>query len=142
VERKSRFTLAGFTLGIIGIGSGISFGLLTLIIVMNRVTRIEAGVPSLSSMLMTALCGLIFGMAFFVFWGSMAIWVNSAKGAGINFGIGIVLLALSQGLLILLSDFMASESSLWIFLSILGYLMGIASTSSGVLGIVAYLKKN
>jgi hypothetical protein len=141
VEKKSRFTLAGFTLGVMGIGAGISLGLLTLIIVLNKVSRAESGIPSLSSMLMIALCGLIFGMSLFVFMGSMGIWGGSAKGGGINFAIGVVLLALSQGLMILLSDFMDSGTSLWTFLSILGYLMGIAVTMSGILGIVAHITK-
>jgi hypothetical protein len=141
VEAKSRFSLAGFTLGVMGIGAAISLGLLTLIIVLNKVGRVESGAPSLSSMLMIALCALVFGMSLFVFWGSMGIWGGSAKGGAINFGIGVVLLALSQGLMILLSDFLDSSLSLWIFLSFLGYLMGVAVTLSGILGIVANLTR-
>jgi hypothetical protein len=139
MEKKRGSTLGGFTLGVMGMGAGISLGLLTLIIVLNRVGRVESGVPSLQSMLMIALCSLIFGMSLFVFKGSIGIWEGSAKGGGINFAIGVVLVALSQGLMILLSDFVDSSSSLWIFLSILGYLMGIAVTISGILGIVAHL---
>ncbi|MBS7614951.1 hypothetical protein KEJ18_04390 [Candidatus Bathyarchaeota archaeon] len=141
VEKKSRLTLAGFVLGVTGTGTVLSAGLLTLIIVLNKITRAE-GTPSLSSQLMIALCGLTFAMGALVFFGSLGIWKLSVKGSAVNLGIGIVLLTLSQGLLIMLEDFVPANASLWVFLSVLYYMMGAAATLSGISGIIAYLTRS
>jgi len=140
-EEKSKLTLSGFVLGVASTGTILSGGLLTLIIVLNKVARIENGLPSLSSQLMIALCGLIFAMGLFIFSGSLGIWKLSVKGGGVNLGIGIVLLTLSQGLLILLPEFVPVDASLWFFLSLLYYMMGVASTLSGILGLAAYFAR-
>ena len=140
-EKRSKLTIGGFVLGIAGTGTVLSAGLLTLIIVLNKIVRMEEGVPSLSSMLMIALVGLVFAMGVFVLFSSLGIWKLSVKGAGVNLGIGIVLLTLSQGLLILLEDFILASAPLWTFLTILYYLMGLSTTLSGIFGIIAYFTK-
>jgi len=140
-ERRSRSTLSGFVLGVTGTGITVSSGILTLIIVLNRVARDENGIPSLSSQLMIALCSLIMLMGILVLLGSLGIWKLSVRGAGVNLGIGFVLLALAQGLLILLSDFVASDTSLATYLGALYYVMGIAPTLSGMSGLIAYFTR-
>jgi len=140
-EKRSKLTLSGFVLGVAGTGTILSAGLLTLIIVLNQVTRTENGLPSLSSQLMIALCGLIFAMGVFILSGSLGIWKLSVKGGGVNLGIGIVLLALSQGLSILLPEFVPTDAALWFFLSLLYYMMGITSVLSGASGLVAYFTR-
>ena len=136
--RRSSSSLFGFILGVTGTGFILSSGMLTLVIILNWIARQENGNPSVSSQLMVALCGLIFAMGIFVFLGSMSIWKLSVRGAGINLGLGIVLLALAEGLNILLSDFVPTDSPLWFFLTTLYFLTGIASTMSGILGIIAH----
>ena len=140
-ERRSKTTLSGFVLGVAATGAIMSAGLLTLIIVLNKVALVENGYPSLSSQLMIALIGLIFAMGLFIFLGSLGIWRLSVKGGGVNLGLGIVLLTLSQGLLILLPEFVPVELALWTFLNLLYYMMGIASTLSGISGLIAYFTK-
>lgn len=140
-ERRSRTALAGFVLGITGCGTTTSAAILTLIIVFNKVSKVEYGVASLFSQLMMALCGLIIAIGAVVLWGSIDLWKHPSRGGAINFGIGIVLIALSQGMLIFLSDFVPSDMPLYVFLSALYYMMSIASTLSGILGISLYLMK-
>jgi len=141
IERRSKTTLSGFVLGVAATGAIMSAGLLTLIIVLNKVVRIENGYPSLSSQLMIALVGLVFAMGLFIFLGSLGIWKLSVRGGGVNLGIGIVLLTLSQGLLILLPDFVSTDVALWTFLNLLYYMMGIASALSGISGLIAYFTR-
>jgi len=137
-ERRSKPSLFGFILGVTGTGFIVSAGMLTLVIMLNWVAHQENGNPSVSSQLMIALCGLIFAIGVFVFFASMSIWKLSVRGAGINLGLGIVLLALAAGFNILLSNFVPGNSSLWIFLTILYFLTGIAPTMSGILGLTAH----
>jgi hypothetical protein len=138
LESKDKWTLSGFALGVIGTGLALSGGLLTLIIVLNKIASVEHGDPSLSSQLMVALCGLILGFACVALYSSFGIWRQSAKGGALNLGVGIVLLTLGEGTFILLSDFVNSNPSLATFLSAIFIMIGVATTCSGVMGIVAH----
>jgi hypothetical protein len=137
-ERRGKFSLFGFILGVTGVGTIMSAGLLTLVIVLNKIFRMESGIPSVSSQLMVALCVLIFLMGAFVFIGSISIWKLSVKGAGVNLGIGLVLVALAQGLVLLLPDFVPTDRALSSFLTLLYYVTGIAPTLSGIFSLIAY----
>jgi hypothetical protein len=53
-EQRGKSSLFGFILGITGTGTIISAGMLTLVIVINWITRRESGNPSVSSELMIA----------------------------------------------------------------------------------------
>ena len=139
LETKDKWTVSGFALGVLGTGLALSGGLLTLIIVLNKIASVEYGNPSLSSQLMVALCGLILGFAGVALFSSFGIWRQSVKGGALNFGIGIVLLTLGEGTVILLSDFVNSNPSLATFLSVIFIMIGVATTSSGVMGIIAHL---
>jgi hypothetical protein len=140
-ERRGRTALAGFVLGITGCGTTASASLLTLIIVLNKISKVENGVASLFSQLMMTLCGLIIAIGVVVLWGSIDLWKHPSRGGAINFGIGMVLIALSQGMLIFLSDFVPPDMPLYLFLSALYYMMSITSTLSGILGIGLYLMR-
>lgn len=137
-EQRGRSSLFGFILGITGTGTIISAGMLTLVIVINWITRQESGNPSVSSELMIALCGLVFAMGIFVYLGSMNMWKLAVRGAGVNLGLGIVLISLAAGFYILLSDFVPADQPLWLFLMALYSLSGIAPTLSGIFGLVAH----